>query len=496
MLRFLGFLAVFLPAASAWAVCPTTPTDCTTNQIPVTGWAGIQGGPWTTATRPASPATGATGFNSTLGTYETWNGSQWYSAPVEVNVISHGADPGGTNDSYPAFQAAAASVASGATVNLIVPAGTYKLLTTFQGNGRVVTVSVAGGTVFTGTSPTFFGPRVETLSNLSRQLAVVLYDTSSGITGVLGNKSAQEIGSYAPPLYALAYDYTGIGAAITNQQIVTDSRLYRYDNITAPLAVNIGAEFKQVLFPLPGGSPGQGGVAEWNPTNRSGDPGWSATFGGISHFGGQLITPEVDTITGGTLYGYHTEFGFAITPSSHTNNLGYNPGTYNGFVAYQNSIAPGGDAAFYYGDTTGTLANYPYAPLRMAGNWLHGMITDSSFVSHDGLIISTQTGNGVGWGDGTATANVNGAEISAGNIDVTLTPAGTGRVVAKGSLALPRYTIAAGASQIPACSTALKGTMVYVTDYSGSPTYNGAIGTGGGSSGVPVACDGSAWTTH
>lgn len=494
MLRFLGFLAIFVPAASAWAVCPTTPTDCTANPVTVTDRAGVQGGPWTTATRPASPATGATGFNSTVGAYETWNGSQWYSAPVEANVISYGADPGGTNDSYPAFQAAAASVPSGATVNLIVPGGTYKLLTTFQGNGREVTVSAAGGTVFKGVSPTFFGPRVETLSNFSRKLAVVLHNTSSSIVGAVGNEYIQEIGPYAPPIYALGYDYTGAGAAVPNQQIVTDSRLYRYDNVTAPSSYNIGAEFRQVLFPLAGS--GQGGIAEWNPTNRSGDPGWSNQFGGSNHFGGHLITPEVDTVTGGRLYGYHTEFAYAITQSSHTNSIGYSPGTYNGFIAYQNSIAPGGAAAFYYGDTTGTPGKYPYAPLRLAGNWLHGIVTDSSFVARDGLLISTRTGNGIGWGDGKGTASVTGTDVSAGNIDVTMAPAGTGRVVAKGPLALPRYTIASGAPKIPSCTTTLKGTMAYVTDFSGSPTYNGAIGSGGGSTGVPVVCNGSAWTTH
>lgn len=38
---------------------------------------GSVSGPWTTATRPASPAIGLSGFNSTLETNETWNGSNW-----------------------------------------------------------------------------------------------------------------------------------------------------------------------------------------------------------------------------------------------------------------------------------------------------------------------------------------------------------------------------------------------------------------------------------
>jgi len=32
---------------------------------------------WTTATRPASPNTGQMGYNTTIGIYESWNGSAW-----------------------------------------------------------------------------------------------------------------------------------------------------------------------------------------------------------------------------------------------------------------------------------------------------------------------------------------------------------------------------------------------------------------------------------
>jgi len=32
---------------------------------------------WTTGTRPSSPVTGQTGFNTTLGSAETYNGSSW-----------------------------------------------------------------------------------------------------------------------------------------------------------------------------------------------------------------------------------------------------------------------------------------------------------------------------------------------------------------------------------------------------------------------------------
>jgi hypothetical protein len=49
-------------------------------------------GPWTTAGRPASPTTGQTGYNSSLGKNETWNGTGW--------VSSGGATGGGSDDVF------------------------------------------------------------------------------------------------------------------------------------------------------------------------------------------------------------------------------------------------------------------------------------------------------------------------------------------------------------------------------------------------------------
>jgi len=55
---------------------------------------------------------------------------------------------------------------------------------------------------------------------------------------------------------------------------------------------------------------------------------------------------------------------------------------------------------------------------------------------------------------------------------------------------LKNYTVAT----LPPCNTALRGGLAFVTDAS-SPTYNGAL-TGGGTVGVPVACNGKSWTSH
>lgn len=41
---------------------------------------------WTTATRPASPVEGQTGYNSTLECLETYNGTQWSTDfPFQIN---------------------------------------------------------------------------------------------------------------------------------------------------------------------------------------------------------------------------------------------------------------------------------------------------------------------------------------------------------------------------------------------------------------------------
>lgn len=53
---------------------------------------GSVGGPWTTAGRPATPSTGQSGYNSTLGKVETWNGSAW--------ISSGGATGGGGDDVF------------------------------------------------------------------------------------------------------------------------------------------------------------------------------------------------------------------------------------------------------------------------------------------------------------------------------------------------------------------------------------------------------------
>lgn len=55
------------------------------------------------------------------------------------------------------------------------------------------------------------------------------------------------------------------------------------------------------------------------------------------------------------------------------------------------------------------------------------------------------------------------------------------------------YTIAAGANQLPAASATYLGARTFVNDFSGTPTWNAALGSGGGTTVLPVFCNGSAW---
>ena len=48
-----------------------------TSSITLNGTTGIVNASWTTATRPASPVAGQTGYNTDIGANETYTGSTW-----------------------------------------------------------------------------------------------------------------------------------------------------------------------------------------------------------------------------------------------------------------------------------------------------------------------------------------------------------------------------------------------------------------------------------
>ena len=95
---------------------------------------GSVGGPWTTATRPASPSTGQSGFNSTLSRFETWNGTAW---------IASGGATGGGGDQI--FYQNGLNVTTDYTITTNNNAGTFGPVTIDAG----ITVTVPSNSVWT-----------------------------------------------------------------------------------------------------------------------------------------------------------------------------------------------------------------------------------------------------------------------------------------------------------------------------------------------------------
>jgi hypothetical protein len=78
-----------------------------------------------------------------------------------------------------------------------------------------------------------------------------------------------------------------------------------------------------------------------------------------------------------------------------------------------------------------------------------------------------------------------------GSINLKLAARGAGQIKFDSVMNLSGYTV----STLPPCNATYNGGMAYVTDFSGTPVYNGVL-TGGGMTTVPVFCNGSKWTAH
>jgi hypothetical protein len=378
-------------------------------------------------------------------------------AGQEVSVMAFGADKTGGRDSLAAFNAAAASVAPGGDIRIKVPRGTYKMAAAFRGNGRNVTLDIEPGVVWTGFSPPYFGPRGETISRTTHQLGVVLNSTSANATSV-DSQNVQEGGTQGPPAWYRTWTYTGNGPSGVPMQSIPDALFVRWDHLPNPTRYGLAANWTEAVFPVTGA--GQGAIAEWNPMNRSGDPGWSDAFGGGNHFGGIHIVPEVDTVTGGPKYGFPISYSFATVQSSHTNITGYSPQTYNAFIAYPNSVAPNGRAFYAGGSTTGMPSRLPYAPLQATGNWQHGLSLETG-TYRDNLAVRLSGSHAIGWEEGSGIATIAPVKGTAGNIGLSLMPAGTGNIKIT-SLAVTPSTPASASATCTVGQIAVDAGYIYV----------------------------------
>lgn len=119
-------------------------------------------------------------------------------------------------------------------------------------------------------------------------------------------------------------------------------------------------------------------------------------------------------------------------------------------------------------------------------------------LSRTRLLVRFNDAGSVSAGGNSIIMNANDAgaspSVAAGGVDtnvsLTLTPKGTGVIIAGSPIQLKSYTVAT----LPTCNSSLQDNIASVSDAT-APTYNATL-TGGGVVRVPVVCDGSAWRSH
>ena len=89
---------------------------------------------WTTATRPATPSTGQTGYNTTLGVVETYNGTSWTTTLSNPTVTNY------TETLY--------APAAGSAFTISLANGTIQEFT-LNANGTITLPASAAGKSFT-----------------------------------------------------------------------------------------------------------------------------------------------------------------------------------------------------------------------------------------------------------------------------------------------------------------------------------------------------------
>jgi hypothetical protein len=142
-------------------------------------------------------------------------------------------------------------------------------------------------------------------------------------------------------------------------------------------------------------------------------------------------------------------------------------------------LAPGDLSLFVIGNTPGP------APIGMTLRGQSSRGGTDTNVSGASLTI----GSGRGTGNSTPSSLIlqSPQPTTSGTTQQTNV---TGLTIFNGTAKLVSYTVA----QLPSCPTSGAGAMAYVTD-ANTPSWNATV-SGGGSSKVPVVCDGTNWTVH
>lgn len=142
---------------------------------------------WTTAARPTSPATGQTGFNTTLGILETYNGTTWLSssipAPATAGNVVFTAD-GTTWSSTPKLTSGTSVVPSGTDIPFTgIPSWVKRITVAAQGLNSTASVQIgtAGGLVTSGYS-SYWGAILGNTSTVAGGSATSSFVTGSNAT--------------------------------------------------------------------------------------------------------------------------------------------------------------------------------------------------------------------------------------------------------------------------------------------------------------------------
>lgn len=164
------------------------------------------------------------------------------------------------------------------------------------------------------------------------------------------------------------------------------------------------------------------------------DLGWSASRASLAQWAVGYQVGPAQNFGNGTLQNALADFVAVPDPQA------THKGAYNGFLCDYNpstgwsSIAPTGYCIYGTGDNTGTVGNYPAAPLGFAGNWLHGIqLLNSTF--NDNVAMHLATAHVVEWDDGTAVSSI-GQNGSGASVGLNFVTAGSGTLSVNGTAGL------------------------------------------------------------
>lgn len=179
-----------------------------------------------------------------------------------------------------------------------------------------------------------------------------------------------------------------------------------------------------------------GNIGEMNFVNRGPDVGFKRDRqAGGNNTGGLLFVPESVVLSGGPGEGKNVGYGFSVSRSGTVNSTGFPVKSYIAFNAEPNSTVGLTGRAFYAtGDITSTASQRPYGPMQIEATWLHGIDhTLATYIdNHAQIMMAAQSlafiSGTTATPTGTATVGAN--DNGSGNIDLVLTPAGTGTIKA------------------------------------------------------------------